>query len=847
MSETIILKARGLITSTNQLSTDTPEGALSVATNVVIDSDSVIQSRRGFDRLTGTFLASDARVDALTSYQGQIIGHRSNDNMLCYHNGTSWTDYAGTYQHPDPAYAKIRFAQMNGNLYFTTLNGVQVLQSFSGPTYSTGMPKGLDGVATVTGSSGFMATNTEVAYRVVWGSRDLNSNLYLGAPSQRIIIANAAGASRDVLLSFTIPAGITTANFYQVYRSNMSATSTTEPNDELQLIYEANPTTAEILAKAITITDSTPDSLKGAYLLTNSNQEGISEENDIPPFANDIAAFKNFMFFAGIKTKHSTNLKLLSVGGSSGLAINDTITIDSMVFTLKAVENIANKEFQISSGGTAAQNIDDTAKSLVKVINQYSGNTTVYATYVSGYTDLPGQIFIEKRSLTATAFSVLPSRSTAWSIGTGTSTNTDYPHAIMWSKIQQPEHVPASHIQIVGDKAFPIRRIVALRDSLFILKDDGVFRLTGINGQWRVDAIDTSTKILAPDSAVVLNNQIYCLSDQGVVAISDVGVQVLSRAIEDKLNFLIGANYGTLRKASFGLSYETERKYILYVPTTANDTYPTQALVYNTFTTSWTIWDKPAQSGFINKTDNLLYISQPDSNQVLKERKSFTFRDYIDEQIDGFSIISYIGSNITLGSVNGLTVGDLIFQSTTLNSPITAIDSSSNTVTVSDSKVWTVGSVTVYKGINCTVEWANQAMGNPGLDKLFQEVVVLFKKQSFISGLVGFFTDMSGGYTETTIKGSFGSGIWGASSWGSDLWGGITRPKPLRAFVPREKSRGTLLTIRFVSRQAYAEFALQGIACQFEFVSERLNHLASPLTNHSQQKAYSPPCRCALG
>ncbi|WP_374028333.1 hypothetical protein ACES2J_08350 [Bdellovibrio bacteriovorus] len=824
MSQVVNVKAKGLITSTNQISQDTPEGALSIASNVVIDNDNTIQSRRGFERVPGAFADVAARIDRLAEYQGKIIAHRSNDNVLCYHDGATWTEYAGTYSHPDPDMARIRFADMNGNQYFTASDGIKMLDAIAGPIYSTGIPKGLEGTLALTGASGFMTDDTQVAYRVVWGTRDANNNLYLGAPSQRIITSNSSGGTRDVVITFTIPSGITTSDFFQVYRSGMSATASTEPNDEMQVVYEANPTGAEITAKTIVVTDSTPDSMRGAFLYTNANQEGITEENNEPPLAKDIAQFKNFMFFADVSTKQSLSVKLIAVGGTQGLVLDDTITIDSMVFTAKASEAVASREFELFTGGSASQNIDDTARSLVKVINQYSGNTSVYAYYTSGYTDLPGQILIERRSITGASFSGIASRATAWDIANaGTSSNSAYPNGIMWSKIQQPEHVPYAHLELVGNKGSAIRRIMALRDSLFILKDDGVFRLTGSAGSWQIEAIDTSTRILAPDSAVILNNQIYCLTDQGIVSVSDIGVQVISRNIEDQLNDLLGLNYEGVKKISFGISYETDRKYVLYTVSGAADTFATQAFIYNTFTQAWTTWDKAARVGIVNKTDNLLYIAQADTKHLLKERKTYTFRDYIDEELDGFTVSSFADKTVVLNTVSGLEVGDLLYQSSTINSPIISIDSGTNAVTVYDSKPWTVGAITVNKAIDCHVEWANQHCGNPGVDKLFQEVAFMFKKQSFVESSVGFYTDMSGGYEYSSLAGMYGTGVWGASPWGTDLWGGVTRPKPIRVFIPREKSRGTLLVITFSNRYAYSEFVVQGLSLQFDFVSERLN------------------------
>jgi hypothetical protein len=820
MSQTLTLKAKGLYTSANSL-TSVPEGSLSIAKNVVIDHDDTIESRRGF--LKTTALPNPiSRVDAMTSYQGMMISHRQDDNKMSWFNGAAWTDYAGIINHPDSALARIKFADMNGNKYFTTANGIMVLDSYAGPIYATGLPKGLDGTAATNGVTGWMANNSQIAYRIVWGANDVNTNLYLGAPSQRIIVANSSGNSVNIALTFTVPAGITTADFYQVYRSAQSATSTTEPNDEMQLVYESNPANTDITNKFVSIIDSTPDSLKGAYLYTDSSQEGISESNDSPPFAKDITVFKGYMFYAGIKTKFSMNIKMLACGGTNGLVNGDTVTIDSMIFSGQATEVVASKQFKIFTTGSAAQNIDNTAKSMVEVINQAASNTSVYAYYVTGYGDLPGQILISRRDLASATFSASVSRASAWDIGLGTAANSDYPHGYMWSKNQAPEHVPNAHLNFAGSKNSPIRRIIALRDSVIFLKDDGIFRLTGSAGNWDLNPLDTSTHILAPESAAVHNNQIFALTDQGIVTISDLGVAVISRPIEDQINNLIGANYTNLQQLSFGISYETDRKYILYTINSAADSYCTQAFVYNTFTKAWVTWDKPALAGFVNKADNLLYTAMADDQYVLKERKSFTFRDFIDEEMSGYSIVSSSGNTIFLNTVAGLTIGDLVNQSLTVNSPITAIDASTNSITLKDVKTWTPGATTINKAIQSTVEWVNQACGNPGMDKHFQECVFLFRQQNFITASASFYTELSGGYQTSKITGVYGTGLWG-SQWGSDLWGGISRPKPLRVLIPREKSRGTLLSVKYVCRQGYSQFALQGLSLIWDTVSEREN------------------------
>lgn len=820
MSQTLVLKNKGLFTNSNQLSA-VPNGAMYVARNVNIDKDDVVESIRGFTRLADAPASSAIRNDRLTSYQDHIIARRSsNDTMAYYVSGSGWTDYSGTYDHADSDYARMQFAQSSGNLYFTTSLGVKMMDVYTGPIYATGMPRGLDGSGATSGASGFMTDNTQVAYRVVWGTRDANNNLYLGTPSQRIVVANSSGGTRDVALTFTIPSGISTSDFFQVYRSKESASSTDEPNDELQLVYEKNPTSGEITAKAVTFTDATPTSLMGASLYTNASQEGIQESNDEPPFAHDIAVFKNYTFFLNVTTKQKLSIKLLSAGGS-GLVADDTITINSVVYTAKASETVASGYFKVSTGGSASQNIADTAQSLVKVINQYTSNTAIYAYYVSGYQDLPGQILLMSRTLGSSTFAVTVSRAVAWELGTATSSNDEYQNGIMWSKDGQPEHVPAAHLEFVGSKNYEGRRILALRDSLFILKTDGVFRLTGSGGKWSIDPLDTSTRIIAPDSAVVVNNQIFCLSDQGIVAISDVGVEVISRPIEDQIAEILSENSANVKKLSFGVAYETDRKYILHTITNSGDAYCTQAFVFNTFTRAWTNRVKDAQFQFVNVTDDKLYICNPSDKHVLQERKTLTFADYVDEEVDGYSVVSSSSYSVVLNTTAGLETGYLLYSSSTVYSVITAISPSTNTVTVNDVKTWPAGSITVNKVIDCEFEYVAQHFDNPGVMKHFQEAALLFREANFITGLLSFYTDLSGGYTDTTINGNFGTGLWGLFPWGSIPWGGVIRPKPIRVFVPREKSRGSLLSVKLNIANAYAQWSLNGISLHYDFVSER--------------------------
>lgn len=323
----------------------------------------------------------------------------------------------------------------------------------------------------------------------------------------------------------------------------------------------------------------------------------------------------------------------------------------------------------LSSLPTVGQAVDETAKSLVKIINKNS-SSTVYAQYISGADDIPGQILLENRELIGARFNVIANDTTTGSEFSpslpvsGTSVVSDNevsPNRVYFSKIQQPEAVPLVNFIDIGPKDKEIKRIIGLRDSLFILKEDGVYRLTGDAGSFTVSLFDASAIILAPDSASVLNNQIYMLSSQGVVTVSDTGVQVVSRPIEDQIIKLTGNQYN-FDTASFGVSYEEERAYHLFTVESTLDTVATRCFRWNTFTTSWVEWDITASSGLVTP-DNNFYIGSGDINTIEKQRKNRDRTDYADREITlQLPANSVNGLTITLSSSSGLEAGDMITQ-----------------------------------------------------------------------------------------------------------------------------------------------------------------------------------------
>jgi hypothetical protein len=569
------------------------------------------------------------------------------------------------------------------------------------------------------------------------------------------------GTPANANVTVIVPSYLTEDYFIQVYRTAyITATSgltleDIDPGDESNLVYEIGLTSADITAGELTFEDTTPESFRSAAAPLYTNEvtgEGILQANDQPPIALDLELFRNSMFYANTKQSHRLEFTILSVDDF----VNDSTVIvignstASRYYTAAAAElqdTTDGGDFKLSTAVSVAQAIDETARSLVKIINQ-DNNGLVNAFYLSGADDLPGQILLESKNLTDDTFYIavqedtfvgnfgeefsptlpvfdeitsltgqttttrveltghgysdgdsvyvsfndspafsgvytityvdannfdIPVANTAGAIPITNATavfspdvesdNLEAENRLYYSKSDEPEAVPFTNFINVGAKDEPIRRILALRDNLFVLKDDGVFLVSGSSAPNFTVRQTDNTRIIAPDSAVVLNNQIYCLTDQGIAKINGSGqVGIISRGIEDLIDDVANAAF-EFSPNTFGISYENDRAYVLFMPQTSDDTSSTQAYRFNIFERTWTRWEYNATCGHVLGRDNKLYLGNGDRNYVSQERKNFDRTDFSDR--DFTTIIpsgSVAGTIVELGDITDVEVADVITQ-----------------------------------------------------------------------------------------------------------------------------------------------------------------------------------------
>jgi hypothetical protein len=247
------------------------------------------------------------------------------------------------------------------------------------------------------------------------------------------------------------------------------------------------------------------------------------------------------------------------------------------------------------------------------------------------------------------------------------SENEEKANRVYYSKFQQPESVPIVNYFDVGAQDKAILRIFPLRDSLFVFKEDGLYRISGDSAPFQLNLFDNSFIVLAPDSVSVANNVIYAWTTQGIQSLTEGGAYVISRAIDNIILKLQSSNYTNFKTATWATGYESDNSYTAYTVAETDDTVATIGFRYSTLTQSWTNIDKSPTCGIINSVNDKMFLGASDVAYIEQERKSFNRTDYADREYDTvISSTAILNNTIVLPTVTGYAVGDVFVQDQTL-------------------------------------------------------------------------------------------------------------------------------------------------------------------------------------
>jgi hypothetical protein len=434
--------------------------------------------------------------------------------------------------------------------------------------------------------------------------------------------------------------------------------------------------------------------------------------------------------------------------GASYITISTTTQGDGENATSTPPKVLLSKP---TSTVTASQAIDETARSLVRIINQQS-SSTVNAYYISSSTSLPGQINLESKSINDVAFYIQASNAATgasfnpniepYNIDTNTiqrlsgtqvqftttaphglingdnimislatvptgqylngiytvanvpsstsfvinkvttafatasypfvwsklsdvsvSNNETKPNRVYYSKLSQPEAVPLLNYFDIGSSDQNILRIFPLRDSLFVFKEDGLYRISGEVAPFVVTLFDSSCVLIAPDTVSVANNIIYGWTNKGISNVTEAGVTEVSRPIDTVILKLASANYVNFPRASWGLGYDSDNSYTVYTCANTDDTVATVAFRFSNLTNTWTNFQRSQTCGTVNLHDDKIYAGSGTYNLIDQERKNFNRTDYSDRDFTLSVTDNFLNNgNITISSTTDVEVGDVITQ-----------------------------------------------------------------------------------------------------------------------------------------------------------------------------------------
>jgi hypothetical protein len=217
------------------------------------------------------------------------------------------------------------------------------------------------------------------------------------------------------------------------------------------------------------------------------------------------------------------------------------------------------------------------------------------------------------------------------------------------SKQREPESVPLLSGGRLGGGETILRGVVC-GESLFIFTTTGIWRMTGDppvgpgdSGTIRVDPWRTTVWCIASETVRALGGSVYALTNQGVVAINDGGVRVVSYDIEPDLRDVFANLSGVpapvsfqLETSAFAVAYESDHKYVLALPNATSDTQAQKFFVYDHLEDGWMPWafaDAAYRScGHVLRGEDKLYLARSDGagSRVYQERKDFSGNDYQD-------------------------------------------------------------------------------------------------------------------------------------------------------------------------------------------------------------------------
>jgi hypothetical protein len=604
-----------------------PPGAAERAENIVSYNKGEAECVPGMETLSGTYTTGSERFSSGIPYDGYIIERSSTGGLYRRVPGTSVTAIT-TGISPPSGMQRVPYAEAGQDLYMATSAGVKVMDGGTATPAIAEIPKAWAPFLVNAGIAGsFLANNSSVAYRATISKETAEGIWREGAPSGRVADTNVSGGAAGVSVTTQIPSNAAVGDRFRLYRTT---SNTGDPGDIMYLAHEHKLEAADFTnPDGYDFDDDTPDELLGEPLYTNGTQGGILRQNERAPLAKVLCGFDDYLLCMNVQGPQRIVIRMLAP-----LAVNDTITINGLVYTAEdPAISPADGDFSTGDGLglTVAEQIQHQMLALMYSIRIRTGNSTIRAEYLSGPSDAPGILGLEAIALTTAAFAVSSSVGDSFEPNL---TSAQYSLATtersgIWVS-RRGDHwafpplrsSSATYRFRVGTKDRDILAAVALREAVIVFTNgDGVFKVQRVGTElWRADQINSTLQLLVPGSVAVVDNQVIALTNKGIVAVDTSGVEEIDLPIKKAVDSILALSSSTITSYTFGVGDEARNRYILYHPESNSDTTSTHAWVYNGTTGTWTERTDDATGGFVDPDTGLLYLGSSTAATLTRER-----------------------------------------------------------------------------------------------------------------------------------------------------------------------------------------------------------------------------------
>lgn len=277
---------------------------------------------------------------------------------------------------------------------------------------------------------------------------------------------------------------------------------------------------------------------------------------------------------------------------------------------------------------------------------------------------------------------------------------------VMWSKALQPEAVPRLNFQDIGAWREPVLRMVPTRDSLFVLKTDGVWRITGESPETlRVEEFDRTIRLIHRRAADVFDNQVWAWTSNGIVALSEAGTQRMSEpsigvALQDSQDNIITLGVSAPPGGCFITGCINQECVLVGVPSSTSSGSSASAeyvYVYEGKTGAWVRWQP------LTGVDWRGAVEHDGDMLLVGEDASLMYQD--DDRTDAESAVTVTLASATRATIGALADGEGVGHRVTQDTLVSWLTESLGSAAYTTTATLANGAATTAYPMECVVEW----------------------------------------------------------------------------------------------------------------------------------------------